>query len=170
MSGAGCRGGGSFARHHERSRVSPGQSCHATRVRGYVTFSVVVLRSGGIRIGHGRVSTRDQNPAAKYDALTAAGCDQVYVDKASEVLASRPELDRALLSANRAGDELVVTKLDRLGRSLEHLIALSKLWWQTSRMPTPQVGQRRVAGQRSRVASYGLGGAENVSSARWMAR
>lgn len=38
----------------------------------------------------------------------------------------RPELDKALLSANRAGDQLVVTKLDRLGRSLEHLIELSK--------------------------------------------
>jgi len=41
-------------------------------------------------------------------------------------LARRPGLDKALLSANRAGDQLVVTKLDRLGRSLEHLIALSK--------------------------------------------
>jgi DNA invertase Pin-like site-specific DNA recombinase len=79
-----------------------------------------------MRIGYGRVSTRDQNPAAQHDALTAAGCDQVYVDKASGVLASRPELDKALLSTNRTGDHLVVTKLDRLGRSLEHLIALSK--------------------------------------------
>ena len=79
-----------------------------------------------MKIGYGRVSTRDQNPAAQHDALTAAGCDQVYVDKASGGLASRPELERALLSANRSGDQLVVTKLDRLGRSLEHLIALSK--------------------------------------------
>ncbi|WP_241962256.1 recombinase family protein [Rhodococcus opacus] len=38
----------------------------------------------------------------------------------------RPQLDQALLSANRRGDQLVVTKLDRLGRSLEHLIELSK--------------------------------------------
>jgi hypothetical protein len=38
-----------------------------------------------------------------------------------------PELDKALLSANRSGDQLVITKLDRLGRSLEHLIELSKL-------------------------------------------
>ncbi|HZY01602.1 MAG TPA: recombinase family protein, partial [Dermatophilaceae bacterium] len=58
--------------------------------------------------------------------MTAAGCDQIFVDKASGKLARRPELDKALLSANRAGDQLVVTKLDRLGRSLEHLIALSK--------------------------------------------
>jgi len=49
----------------------------------------------------------------------------VFVDKASGKLARRPELDKALRSASRAGDQLVVTKLDRLGRSLEHLIALS---------------------------------------------
>src|SRR5581483_9869147 len=48
------------------------------------------------------------------------------VDAASGKLARRPELARALLSANRAGDQLVVTKLDRRGRSLEHLIEISK--------------------------------------------
>jgi DNA invertase Pin-like site-specific DNA recombinase len=79
-----------------------------------------------VKIGYGRVSTRDQNPDAQRDALTAAGCDQIFVDKASGKLARRPGLDKALLSASRAGDQLVVTKLDRLGRSLEHLIALSK--------------------------------------------
>jgi DNA invertase Pin-like site-specific DNA recombinase len=78
-----------------------------------------------MRIGYGRVSTGDQNPDAQRDALTAAACDQVFIDKTSGKLASRPELDRALLSANRAGDQVVVTKLDRLGRSLEHLITLS---------------------------------------------
>ncbi len=78
-----------------------------------------------MRIGYGRVSTRDQNPDAQRDALTAAACDQVFIDKTSGKLASRPELDRALLSANRAGDQVVVTKLDRLGRSMEHLITLS---------------------------------------------
>ena len=72
------------------------------------------------------MSTRDQHPEAQHDALTAAGCEEIFVDKVSGKLASRPELDRALLSANRADDQLVVTKLDRLGRSLEHLIELSK--------------------------------------------
>lgn len=79
-----------------------------------------------MRIGYGRVSTRDQNSGAQRDALTAAGCDQVFIDKASGKLAQRPGLDKALLAANRAGDQLVVTKLDRLGRSLEHLISLSR--------------------------------------------
>jgi DNA invertase Pin-like site-specific DNA recombinase len=77
-----------------------------------------------VRIGYGRVSTRDQNPDGQRDALAAAGCDEVLIDKASGKLARRPALDQALLIA-RNGDQLVVTKLDRLGRSLEHLIALS---------------------------------------------
>ncbi len=72
-------------------------------------------------IGYGRVSTHDQNPEAQHDALTAAGCEEVFIDKASGKLARRPELHNALLSANRTGDQLVITKqLDRLGRSLEH--------------------------------------------------
>ena len=78
-----------------------------------------------VKIGYGRVSTRDQHPDAQHDALAAVGCDQIFLDVVSGKLARRPELDRALLSANRAGDQIVVTKLDRLGRSLEHLIELS---------------------------------------------
>lgn len=78
-----------------------------------------------MRIGYGRVSTRDQHAESQHDALTAVGCEQVFVDKASGKLARRPELDKALLCAGRAGDQLVVTKLDRLGRSLEHLIELA---------------------------------------------
>lgn len=78
-----------------------------------------------MRIGYGRVSTRDQNPDSQHDALLAAGCDQVHLDRASGTLSRRPALDQALLVA-RSGDQLVVTRLDRLGRSLEHLIALAK--------------------------------------------
>ena len=69
-----------------------------------------------MRIGYGRVSTRDEHPEAQHDTWAAAGCEEVFVDKASGTLARRPELDKALLAANRAGDQLVTTKLDRLGQ------------------------------------------------------
>ncbi|MFJ9369572.1 recombinase family protein [Nocardia sp. NPDC101769] len=68
---------------------------------------------------------RDRHPVAQHDALTAAGCEPIFMDKASGELASRPALAKALLVANRPKDQLVVTELDRLGRSLEHLIELS---------------------------------------------
>jgi DNA invertase Pin-like site-specific DNA recombinase len=77
------------------------------------------------RIGVARVSTRDQHPEAQQDALQAAGCHKLFTDKASDKLARRPELDKAL-PVLREGDQLVITKLDRLGRSLDHLIQLSK--------------------------------------------
>lgn len=78
-------------------------------------------------IGYARVSTRDQHPEAQIDGLTAAGCDHenIYVDRASGKLARRPKLDAALAYL-RPGDQLVVTKLDRLGRSLRNLIALAE--------------------------------------------
>lgn len=78
-----------------------------------------------MRIGVARVSTRDQNPEAQEDALRAAGCEKVFTDKASGKLARRPELDKALMVA-REGDQIVITKLDRLGRSLKNLIELSE--------------------------------------------
>jgi len=78
-----------------------------------------------MKIGYGRVSTRDQHPESQHDALTAAGCEPIFTDKASGKLARRPQLDLALGAANRAGDQLVITKLDRLGRSLANLIELS---------------------------------------------
>jgi len=106
--------------------VSAGRVCNACRVRANVTLSVLSDTVWLMRIGYGRVSTRDQHPEAQRDALTAADCDQIFLDVVSGKLARRPELDKALLSANRADDQLVVTKLDRLGRSLEHLIELSK--------------------------------------------
>lgn len=77
-----------------------------------------------MRIGYGRVSTTDQHPEAQRDALEAAGCDDIFIDKLSGKLASRPELDKALVAV-RDGDHLVITKLDRLGRSLKNLIDLS---------------------------------------------
>jgi DNA invertase Pin-like site-specific DNA recombinase len=75
----------------------------------------------GDLIGYTRVSTTEQNPALQLDALHAAGCERVFCEEASGAAAERPELARAL-DHLRAGDTLVVWKLDRLGRSLRHLI------------------------------------------------
>jgi len=73
------------------------------------------------KIGYARVSTLQQDEALQLDALRAAGCDRIFTDKASGKLESRPALDD-LLSQARPGDSLVVWRLDRLGRSLRHLI------------------------------------------------
>lgn len=72
-------------------------------------------------VGYARVSTQDQNPALQLDALTAAGCEKVFTEKASGAQRDRPEL-AAALSYMRSGDSLVVWKLDRLARSLPQLI------------------------------------------------
>src|SRR4051795_8876037 len=72
-------------------------------------------------IGYARVSTLDQTLALQQDALTAAGCEQLYTDTVSGSVTERPGLTQAL-SHLRAGDTLVVRRLDRLGRSLPHLI------------------------------------------------
>jgi DNA invertase Pin-like site-specific DNA recombinase len=73
------------------------------------------------RIGYARVSTNDQDPAMQIDALRAAGCDRIFVDQASGSLRERPELTR-VLDYVRAGDTVVVWRLDRLGRSVRNLI------------------------------------------------
>jgi len=72
-------------------------------------------------IGYGRVSTSDQSPDLQTDALTAKGCDRVFVEKASGAQRDRPQL-KAALEYLRKGDTLVVWKLDRLARSLKQLI------------------------------------------------
>ncbi len=74
-------------------------------------------------IGYARVSTYNQNLDSQIDALTQAGCEKILTDKLSGVAERREGFDDAL-KALRAGDTLVVTKLDRLGRSLKHLIHL----------------------------------------------
>ena len=70
-----------------------------------------------MKIGYARVSTADQNLESQIDALKKAGCDEFYKEKKSGV-SEREELEKAL-GYLREGDTLVVTKLDRLGRSLK---------------------------------------------------
>jgi DNA invertase Pin-like site-specific DNA recombinase len=72
-------------------------------------------------LGYARVSTTEQNPDLQVDELTVAGCWKVWTDHASGALDRRPQLD-AVLEQLRPGDTLVVWRLDRLGRSLRHLI------------------------------------------------
>src|SRR3712207_342408 len=72
-------------------------------------------------IGYARVSTTDQTLALQQDALNKAGCDKIFTDTISGTKAERPGLEKALHFI-RPGDTLVVWRLDRLGRSLKHLI------------------------------------------------
>jgi len=90
-------------------------------------------------IGHARVSTRDQHPEAQTDALSAAGCEKVFVDHASGTLTKRTALEQAL-DYLRAGDTLVITKLDRPSRSVRNLNALA------DELQSRQVGLRALVG------------------------
>ena len=74
-------------------------------------------------IGYARVSTHDQNLDLQKDALEKAGCEKIHVEKASGKSSNRPELGK-VMDYLREGDTLVVWRLDRLGRSMKHLIEL----------------------------------------------
>lgn len=75
------------------------------------------------RIGYGRVSTADQNADSQRDALTKAGVDQIFLDTFTGTKSSRPQLDR-MKEQLRSGDTIVITRLDRLGRSTKDLLNL----------------------------------------------
>ena len=78
-----------------------------------------------MKIGYARVSTSEQSVYMQKQALKQAGCEKIFSDTASGVRADRTGLDNAM-NQLRAGDTLVVWKLDRLGRSLQHLIQTIK--------------------------------------------
>jgi len=81
------------------------------------------VHSAGRLVGYARVSTQDQTTALQLDALKAVGCVEIHQDRVSGSVVRRAGLDAALASL-RPGDVLVVWKLDRLGRSLAHLVEL----------------------------------------------
>lgn len=74
-------------------------------------------------VGYARISTTDQKLELQLDALANAGCSRTYVEQASGALDDRPEL-ASMLDHLREGDTVIVWRLDRLGRSLRHLIDL----------------------------------------------
>jgi DNA invertase Pin-like site-specific DNA recombinase len=78
-----------------------------------------------MNIGYARISTIDQNENLQIDELQKNGCEKIYTDKISGAKADRPQLN-ALLSFIRPFDTLVIWRLDRLGRSLKHLIQVSE--------------------------------------------
>jgi DNA invertase Pin-like site-specific DNA recombinase len=74
-----------------------------------------------MKIGYARVSTTDQNLDMQLNELEKAGCEKIYKEKLSGKNTERPELQK-LLSEIRKGDQVVVWKLDRIGRSIKNLI------------------------------------------------
>ena len=79
------------------------------------------VHANGILIGYARVSTLDQNPTLQRDALNDAGCAKLFVEQISGAIYERPAL-KDMLEFARAGDTIVVWKLDRLARSIKQLI------------------------------------------------
>ncbi|EBM5253782.1 recombinase family protein [Salmonella enterica] len=76
-----------------------------------------------MKFGYARISTHEQNADMQIDQLQQAGCDEIFCDTASGTKTIRPALEQ-LLGKIRPGDVIVIWKLDRLGRSLRHLIEL----------------------------------------------
>lgn len=112
-------------------------------------------------IGYARVSTRDQKPHLQRDALQAAGCERIFEETASGAKRERPEL-QAALAFMRAGDSLVVWKLDRLARSTRQLLETVELLEQrgiglkilTQNIDTASAGGRLIFTVFSAIAEF----------------
>jgi DNA invertase Pin-like site-specific DNA recombinase len=96
----------------------------------------------GELLGYARVSTTVQDAALQLDALSAAGCWRTWTDTASGAKTDRPQLAEVMASV-RPGDTLVVWRLDRLGRSLPHLVETVR---QARRMLAEGATKDEVAG------------------------
>jgi DNA invertase Pin-like site-specific DNA recombinase len=83
--------------------------------------SFLTVECGHMQIGYARVSTIEQNVQPQIDQLKQAGCERIFRDKVSGAKTERPGLQEAI-DFLREGDTLVVWRLDRLGRSLKHLL------------------------------------------------
>ncbi|KGD42895.1 MULTISPECIES: recombinase family protein [Burkholderia] len=79
------------------------------------------IETGAFLIGYARVSTRDQDLSNQEAQLRAAGCGRIFAEKITGTKRARPQLDR-MLDHLRAGDVIVVTRLDRLARSIRDLL------------------------------------------------
>jgi DNA invertase Pin-like site-specific DNA recombinase len=77
----------------------------------------------GKHIGYVRVSTKDQDLSLQINELTAAGCERIFTNKVSGAKSQHPGLDDCLKTL-RKGDSLVVWRLDRLRRSIQHLVSV----------------------------------------------
>jgi DNA invertase Pin-like site-specific DNA recombinase len=130
-----------------------------------------------MEIGYARVSTGEQILDLQLDALTQAGCGKVYTETASGAKADRPVLDE-VLSYLRGGDTLVVWRLDRQGRSLQHLIEVVAqlaargigLKSLTEQIDTTTSGGKLVFHSRSRIAGLSMTSAGVTRAARRMRR
>lgn len=87
------------------------------------TQEMPLIGGGGALIGYARVSTEEQSMALQIKALEKAGCQRIFTDVASGARSARPGLEKAILYL-RPTDTLIVWKIDRLGRSLPHLIQM----------------------------------------------
>lgn len=110
---------------NDRRRIRPrhgmSEECRRPTVgRRPMTTNSSAARTGDL-IGYARVSTWDQNLALQVDALHAAGCVRIYEETASGTRADRPRLAEAV-DALRPGDSVVMWRLDRASRSLQHLV------------------------------------------------